>query len=202
MRKFLVVFVLALLLNSLACAEEMIGTWSGSMENSGIRILTLAEDGTGKLVENGKEESILWDEARNVYSGGRKIASLTLQDGFLIFRDASDEVWPLLRNQAELPEKVAAEDESDFYGVWRADFAIVSGFRIPLEDTDITYSIEKGTVVCSGTGYEKPIPLPSRLSEGNLIIESTQAEMQVVLSLRKDGSMTREMTYMTLHFTR
>ena len=202
MRLFLAVLISFILLCGAAGAEKITGTWSGSMEKEGIRILTIAEDGSGSLTVNGDEKSITWDEAFNVYSEGEKIGSMMLRDGFLVFRDASDEVWPLLPNETKLPEKVAAETEADFYGVWKADFVIVSGFRIPVEDIDITYSIEKGTVVCSGTGYENPIPLPFRLSEGNLMVETTQTDMQVVLSLRKDGSMTREMTYMTIHFTR
>ena len=202
MRKFLMLLTIAMLLCTAACAEDLIGTWSGGMEDQGVRILTVLEDGTGVLTENGTERKITWDDARQVYADGRKIASLMLQDGFLIFRDASDEVWPLMRNETQLPPEVHATSEEEFFGVWKADYAIVSGFRIPMEEVEILYSIEAGKAVCSGTGYAAPVELPTRLDDGCLVIAGAQSEMEVVLSLREDGSMTRNMTYMTVHFTR
>ena len=202
MRRFLMIFALLMMICRVAAAEEITGTWSGGMEDGGVRVLTVVEDGTGVLTENGTEQKITWDEAHQVYADGEKIASLMLQDGFLIFRDASDEVWPLMRNETQLSGIIHAKTESEFYGVWKADYAVVSGFRIPMEEVEITYSIEQGKAICSGSGYKTPIPLPTRLSEGSLVIQSSQPDMEVVLSLREDGSMTRDMTYMTVHFSR
>ena len=144
MRRFLMIFVLLMMICRVAAAEEITGTWSGGMEDGGVRVLTVLEDGTGVLTENGTEQKITWDEAHQVYADGEKIASLMLQDGFLIFRDASDEVWPLMRNETQLPPEVHAHSEEEFFGVWKADYAIVSGFRIPMEEVEILYSIEAG----------------------------------------------------------
>ena len=202
MRKIAAFSALAMFLISIACAEDITGTWSGSTGGQEICILELAEDGTGTIQTDGKLQPIVWDESHHVYVDGEKLASLTLQDGFLIFRDARDEVWPLMRNAEELPARLEAAEISDFYGEWKADFAVVSGFRIPMEDMEIIYSIQGESAVLSGTAYETPITLPVRLADGSLVIDSNQEDMSVVLSLREDGSMTRDMAYMTIHYVR
>ena len=77
MRKFLMILTIAMLMCTAACAEDLIGTWSGGMEDQGVRILTVLEDGTGVLTENGTERKITWDDARQVYAdGGKKVSEI------------------------------------------------------------------------------------------------------------------------------
>ena len=193
---------------SQALSDAFSGVWSGQTEDGQVRVLTILEDGSGFIQENGQEENVRLEADGSLYTEeGAFLAALTLQDGFLLLRDRDDEVWPLLRNETVLPETVNAASFKNFLGTWISDFALVSGFRIPLQDVSMTYEIWEtedgdGILTLSGTGYEEPIDLPCEVREGVLSLTGAQSAMELHLMLHEDDTLTRDMSYMTVHFYR
>ncbi|MBQ9306582.1 MAG: hypothetical protein IJ229_01555 [Clostridia bacterium] len=209
MRQKLLIGLVCLVLSVPMALSEgehtLAGTWSDGAADA-VRVLELeeAEDGyTGRMTVDGETREIvagIEGDTCVLYADGVRLGTLQAEEDFLLFTDTSNEVFPMLKNDAQLPEIEAQSSLEAFQGVWEADFAIVSGFRIPMGDTRMVYTIEEDHVTLSGTGYETGITLACDLREDGLAILLEEEERQ--LYLLRDGSMIRDTGAMIFHLVR
>ena len=118
--------------------------------------------------------------------------------------DQIGHVWALTRDLYDLPGIVQAESMEDFLGRWRADYALVSGIRISMDGQVGPYTMEiaEQVVHLQGSGMDKPVDWVCRFESGSLILSGYSAEADQSLHLRADGTLTRDMDYMVIHFVR
>ena len=201
-RLFIMLFALLLLLSS-ALGEDVQSPFQGTWEGSTVT-LTLNEDGTGTWLSGGETTQVVYKEGR-LYAGDVSLGTLRLEESFLIFTDEDYESWPLMERADALPGALEVTDPKVFCGSWRADFALVSGFKIALGEQDVpaevVYEIEEGSIRLSGTGYENPVTLPWELKDGKMQVWISEEESWEVTCL-SDMSLIRETEAMTLHLKR
>ena len=188
-----------LLLPVYALAESFTGTWEG--EDS---LLVLDPEGRGSWTVSDSETEVRVEQNR-LYAGATLLGTLRLEDSFLVLTDPKGESWPLMQKADALPGKTRPADAGAYLGRWNADFALVSGFRIPLgeEETPVqaVYEIDEETVTFSGTGYETPVTLPVHFAEDGSL-QVLLGDETWTLWLLEDDSLIRETEVMTLHLVR
>ncbi|MBQ8161939.1 MAG: hypothetical protein IJ083_14530 [Clostridia bacterium] len=134
--------------------------------------------------------------------------SLTLTDGYLVLLDGKGGIYPMVRDVEKLPEKKSGSLD-DFQGLWHADFALASGFRMELGgiETDrgtlsLDLLVEEDEVTLMGSAMDAPVTLPCGMLDGELHVPSVTGGGDQVYVLREDGSLTRDMNYMVFHYVR
>ena len=190
-----------------ALGESFAGTWEGEKGT-----LVLDEEGLGTLTDAEGISDVRVSDGR-LYAGDTALGTLRFEDGneFLILTDGKGESWPMIHKADALPEISRMDDIQPFLGLWEADFALVSGFRIAVGDLQaesgetvcVRYEIGTDGVRLSGTGYTETVTLPAVLDTqaGGLRISLSDGESWT-LYLLEDGSLIRETEAMTLHLIR
>ena len=205
-RKPVLTLLMACLLLICACAsaEEYTGVWNTVTGES--VTLALRDDGTGSLSFSGTEQTVDWTEGEQnlSLSCGETTYTAAMSGQFLMLMDQIGHVWALTRDLYDLPGIVQAESMEDFLGRWRADYALVSGIRISMDGQVGPYTMEiaEQVVHLQGSGMDKPVDWVCRFESGSLILSGYSAETDQSLHLRADGTLTRDMDYMVIHFVR
>ncbi len=185
-------------------ASSWEGTWKTLTGESPV-ILEIAPDGTVTLTRDGQTEAgrLENQETGTGFRLGTETYTLRESDDFLILEHRTD-LEVLVRDVYALPDTVAASDMSEFDGLWTADYVLVSGFRISLDAENMTISVRfaSGKAELQLPELTESIVLESELRDGSLAIVTYDASDSPVYTLRKDGSMTREVNGMLFHFNR
>ncbi len=185
-------------------ASSWEGTWKTLTGESPV-ILEIAPDGTVTLTRDGQTEAgrLENQETGTSFRLGTETYTLRESDDFLILEHRTD-LEVLVRDVYALPDTVAASDMSEFDGLWTADYVLVSGFRISLDAENMTISVRfaSGKAELQLPELTESIVLESELRDGSLAIVTYDASDSPVYTLRKDGSMTREVNGMLFHFNR
>ena len=185
-------------------ASSWEGTWKTLTGESPV-ILEIAPDGTVTLTRDGQTEAgrLENQETGTGFRLGTETYTLRESDDFLILEHRTD-LEVLVRDVYALPDTVAASDMSEFDGLWTADYVLVSGFRISLDAENMTISVRfaSGKAELQLPELTESIVLESELRDGSLAIVTYDASDSPVYTLRKDGSMTREVNGMLFHFSR
>ena len=185
-------------------ASSWEGTWKTLTGESPV-ILEIAPDGTVTLTRDGQTEAgrLENQETGTGFRLGTETYTLRESDDFLILEHRTD-LEVLVRDVYALPDTVAASDISEFDGLWTADYVLVSGFRISLDAENMTISVRfaSGKAELQLPELTESIVLESELRDGSLAIVTYDASDSPVYTLRKDGSMTREVNGMLFHFNR
>ena len=185
-------------------ASSWEGTWKTLTGESPV-ILEIAPDGTVTLTRDGQTEAgrLENQETGTGFRLGTETYTLRESDDFLILEHRTD-LEVLVRDVYALPDTVAASDMSEFDGLWTADYVLVSGFRISLDAENMTISVRfaSGKAELHLPELTESIVLESELRDGSLAIVTYDASDSPVYTLRKDGSMTREVNGMLFHFNR
>ncbi len=168
--------------------------------------MELKAEGRGTLTLEGQKMSLEWTEqdGRLTLRTGGDVYQAAASGQFLMLSDTRGHIWALLRDDSLLPEAVKAESLDAFSGTWEADFALVSGIRIDMQEKKMVYRlrIDHEKTELMEPGMEESITVSSELADGYLVFRGYDEESRQTLVLREDGSLTREVSGLLFHFLR
>ena len=186
---------------ALAEADSPVGTWhlysvsingtSVSAADLGMGLtMTLDEDGTGHSEGTGSAAAVggplTWTfdgGALTIDPAAADPSTATMEDGNLVW---DVEGTKLIFSREEpvataLPTPIDATGEDQFFGQWEGDFVVVSGVTMPLQNSELSMSLEISQGMARVSYSGQTAPATSSFSNGKLYLKDGSANIEVTL---------------------
>ena len=196
-------FVLMMLLSE-ACAETPIsGRWQ-TLTGDTVTVVIQASGDVTVDFPDGPKTGVM-ATADGGWTLGLEDSTWTLEKSgdFLILRRDVGEAYVLVRDVYALADGRSDVSEAEFAGQWVSDFALVSGFQLPLtEESTLVLTIADGTVTFSMKALESPVTLPYETEDGKLCVNPGTEDALLTLEMLSDGTLIRRTHGIIYHFVK